>query len=124
MLVAEDNPITQRVIRGLLGKLCCTVQVAENGQEALDALAGQAFDVVFMDCQMPVLDGFETTRQLRARHGPMLPVIALTAGTTGGDKERCFEAGMTDFLARPVRLEDLLRMLGKHGDPATLPAVG
>ncbi|MCA2980767.1 MAG: response regulator [Myxococcaceae bacterium] len=124
VLVAEDNPINQRVIRGLLGKLGCTVQVAENGQEALDVLAGQAFDVVFMDCQMPVLDGFETTRQLRARHGPTLPVIALTAGTMGGDKERCFEAGMTDFLAKPVRPEDLLRMLGKHGHPATLPAVG
>ena len=114
VLVAEDNTINQRVIRGLLGKLGCVVHVAENGQEALDALERQAWDVVFMDCQMPVLDGFEATRRIRLVHGRQLPVIALTAGTMEGDKERCLEAGMTDFLAKPVRPEDLLRTLGRH----------
>jgi CheY-like chemotaxis protein len=111
VLVAEDNPINQRVVRGLLGKLGCTVCVTDNGALALEALEAQSFDVVFMDCQMPVLDGFEATRALRARHGPTLPVVALTAGTMEGDRERCLQAGMTDFLAKPVRPEDLDRVL-------------
>ncbi len=113
VLVAEDNPINQRVVRGLLGKLGCTVCITDNGALALEALEAQSFDVVFMDCQMPVLDGFEATRALRARHGPGLPVVALTAGTMEGDRERCLQAGMTDFLAKPVRPEDLERVLAK-----------
>jgi CheY-like chemotaxis protein len=124
VLVAEDNTINQRVIRGLLGKLGCIVHVAENGQEALDALSQKPWDVVFMDCQMPVLDGFEATRRLRAAHGSQLPVIALTAGTMEGDRERCLDAGMTDFLAKPVRPEDLVRTLGRYAVASPLPAVG
>jgi PAS domain S-box-containing protein len=120
VLVAEDNTINQRVIRSLLGKLGCTVQVVGNGQEALDALTEQRWDVVFMDCQMPVLDGFEATRRIRASFGDALPVIALTAGTMGGDKERCLASGMSDFLAKPVRPEDLARTLKKYSEPLVL----
>lgn len=111
VLVAEDNTINQRVIRGLLGKLGCLVQVAENGAEALSMLEAQSFDLVFMDCQMPVVDGFEATRRLRTLYGASLPVVALTAGTMEGDRDRCLAAGMDDFLAKPVRPEELSRVL-------------
>lgn len=124
VLVAEDNLINQRVIRGLLGKLGCTVVVAENGAAALAALENQPFDVVLMDCQMPVLDGFEATAKLRELHGPNLPVIALTAGTMEGDRQRCLAAGMNDFLAKPVRPEDLLRVLIRFRDLRLVASVG
>jgi len=113
VLVAEDNVINQRVIRGLLGKLGCVVVVAENGAVALDALTDQSFDLVFMDCQMPVVDGFEATRRLRVLHGPELPVVALTAGNMEGDRQRCLLSGMDDFLAKPVRPEDLQRVISR-----------
>jgi CheY-like chemotaxis protein len=113
-LVAEDNPINQRVVSGLLTRLGCEVHLAENGARALEALEGKTFDVVFMDCQMPVLDGFEATRRLRERFGVRLPVVALTASTMEGDRERCLAAGMNDFLAKPVRPDDLTRMLERY----------
>lgn len=113
VLVAEDNVINQRVIRGLLGKLGCAVVIADNGAVALEALTEQSFDLVFMDCQMPVVDGFEATRRLRLLHGAELPVVALTAGTMDGDRQRCLAAGMDDFLAKPVRPEDLQRVISR-----------
>jgi CheY-like chemotaxis protein/anti-sigma regulatory factor (Ser/Thr protein kinase) len=114
VLVAEDNPINQRVVSALLARLGCEVQVADNGALALEALERARFEVIFMDCQMPELDGFEATRRLRARHGAGLPVIALTASTLAGDRERCLAAGMNDFLAKPVRPDDLARMLTRY----------
>lgn len=119
VLVAEDNTINQRVIRGLLGKLGCLVTVAENGAAAITEFERQAFDLVFMDCQMPVLDGFEATRRLRAQHGVQLPIIALTAGTMEGDREKCLSAGMDDFLAKPVRPEDLQRVISRFVSTTT-----
>jgi CheY-like chemotaxis protein len=118
VLVAEDNAINQRVIRGLLAKLGCHVHIAENGQLALDAMANNRWDIVFMDCQMPKVDGFEATRQARHTFGEQLPIIALTAGTMEGDRERCLASGMNDFLAKPVRPEDLRRMIAAY---ATAP---
>ncbi len=110
VLVAEDNLVNQRVIRGLLERLGCSVTLATNGELALAALDAMVHDIVLMDCQMPELDGFETTRRLRAR-GQAVPVIALTASALDGDRARCVAAGMNDFLAKPVRLEELERML-------------
>ncbi len=124
VLVAEDNLINQRVIRGLLGKLGCSVFVAENGADALSALATQTFDLVLMDCQMPVLDGFEATMRLRERYGAELPVVALTAGTMEGDRQRCIAAGMSDFLAKPVRPEDLQRVLSRFRSAREMASVG
>jgi len=125
VLVAEDNVINQRVIRGLLGKFGCAVVIAENGAEALDALTNQSFDLVFMDCQMPLVDGFEATRRLRLLHGTGLPVVALTAGNMDGDRQRCLAAGMDDFLAKPVRPEDLQRVISRFVKPhSAIASVG
>lgn len=116
VLVAEDNLVNQRLIQGLLSRLGCTVYVVDNGAHALDALAEQDVDLVLMDCQMPQLDGFETTRLLRAREtAGHLPIVALTASVMSGDRERCLAAGMDDFLTKPMRLQDLERMLESWG---------
>lgn len=113
VLVAEDNPVNQRVILGLLAKLGCEAVVVPDGRKAIESLQGGRFDVVLMDCQMPELDGFEATRQIKAGPQATTPVIALTAGALDGDRERCLSAGMDDYLAKPVRLEELSRALSK-----------
>jgi PAS domain S-box-containing protein len=114
VLVAEDNSVNQRVIQGLLGRLRAEVTLVPDGKAALAAMAAQPFDLVLMDCQMPELDGLEATRRQRAaeaERGGHLPIVALTAGVMDDDRERCLQAGMDDFLAKPVRLEDLERTL-------------
>jgi two-component system sensor histidine kinase/response regulator len=111
ILVAEDNPVNQMVVRGLLGKLGCSVVIANDGAKAVAAWQNDSFDLILMDCQMPDVDGFEATRRIRAIQRTPIPIIALTAGVMGGDKERCLAAGMDDFLSKPVRLEDLERVL-------------
>ncbi len=112
VLLAEDNPVNCKVALALLSRLGLTASVARNGQEALDAWATGDYDVVLMDVQMPVLDGLEATRRLRARWGEGPRIIALTANATAADRERCLEAGMDDFLGKPLRagaLEEALR---------------
>ena len=112
ILLAEDNPINQKVALRMLSGLGCEVVVANNGQEAVDRVAEGGIDVVLMDCQMPVLDGFEATASLRQREseqgGDPLTVIAMTANAMAGDRERCLDAGMNDYIAKPVK-KDLLR---------------
>lgn len=112
ILLAEDNPINQKVALRMLSGLGCEVFVANNGQEAVDRVAEGGIDVVLMDCQMPVLDGFEATASLRQREseqgGDPLTVIAMTAHAMAGDRERCLDAGMDDYIAKPVK-RDLLR---------------
>jgi|GEM_PF-5852270 len=111
ILVVEDNFVNQKVAQRHLQKLGHRTEVAENGAEALDMLALQRYDLIFMDCQMPVLDGYEATRRIRAGRVPNLdpnvPIIALTAYATGTDRQKCFSAGMDDFVAKPIRFEDL-----------------
>jgi PAS domain S-box-containing protein len=111
VLVAEDNRVNQRVVRGLLEKLGCKVTIVENGLQAVDALTSSTFELVLMDCQMPELDGFAATQRIRARQLEHVPIIALTAGVMDGDRERCLAAGMDEFLRKPVRLEELERTL-------------
>ncbi len=107
-LIVEDNQVNQMVIQGMLETLGCTVTVAANGQEALDLLDRFTYDVVFMDCQMPVLDGYEATRRLRLRDdGENVPVIALTANALLDDRQRCLNAGMDDYIPKPVELPTL-----------------
>lgn len=110
VLIAEDTPINMQLARMLLEKKGYLVDEAENGQLALNALAQQDYDLVLMDCMMPVMDGYEATRRLRAREAehnlPRTPVIALTASAIEGDRERCLAAGMDDYLTKPFTAAD------------------
>jgi len=106
VLLVEDHPVNQKVAQKLLERLGLTVDVAENGEVALDRINHHAYAMVLMDCQMPVLDGYSATRRLREiesdRGKPRLPVIAMTAHAMSGDRERCLQAGMDDYLSKPL----------------------
>jgi len=119
VLLVEDNVVNQAVALGMLDALGCQVTVASDGREALDKLAGAQFDAVLMDCQMPVMDGFAATREIRSREGggTALPIIALTANAVVGDRERCLAAGMNEYLSKPFRLDQLSDVLGRYLRP-------
>ncbi len=105
VLLVEDNLINQKVALHQLGRLGYTAHVASNGEEALAAIALHDYALVLMDCQMPVLDGFEATRRIRDAErcdGRHLPIVAMTANAAEGDRERCLAAGMDDYLAKPI----------------------
>jgi len=119
VLLVEDNPVNQSVAKAMLAKLGLSVSLATNGADAVDLVRQQAFDLVLMDCQMPVLDGFEATRQIRAwehmqKKEPPLPIIALTANAMAGDRVTCIAAGMSDYLAKPISATRLAEMLARH----------
>jgi two-component system, sensor histidine kinase and response regulator len=125
VLVVEDNPINQTVAAGILAKLGYNSDVAANGIEALDALARREYDAVLMDCQMPEMDGYEATVELRRREAGArrVPVIAMTAAAMEGDRDRALAAGMDDYVPKPVRADELQRALrqwvsrdGESGD--------
>lgn len=108
VLVVEDNEINQMVAMGMLESLGFEVTTAENGKLALDALEENSFDLILMDCQMPEMDGYEATRRIRKSSNASvanIPIIALTANAMSGDAEKCFEAGMDDYLAKPFEPE-------------------
>ncbi|MDZ4017739.1 hybrid sensor histidine kinase/response regulator [Pseudomonas sichuanensis] len=112
ILLVEDNPVNQLVAKGLLGKLGCQVQVAAQGAEALEFLEQETFDLVLMDCNMPVMDGYEASRRIRqSGRWPELPIVALTANAMPEERERCRAAGMNDYLAKPFRREELLALI-------------
>ncbi|WP_095137313.1 response regulator [Pseudomonas sp. Irchel s3a10] len=112
VLLVEDNPVNQLVAKGMLGKLGCDVVVAAHGAEALDQLEHDEFDLVLMDCNMPVMDGYEASRQIRqSGRWPNLPIVALTANAMSEERERCRAAGMSDYLAKPFRREELAALL-------------
>jgi signal transduction histidine kinase/CheY-like chemotaxis protein len=113
VLLADDNAINQKLATHLLRKLGCTVDVARSGLEALQMWDQKPYDAIFMDVQMPELDGYETTARIRAsgQRGQEIPIIATTAHSMVGDKERCLDAGMTDYVSKPLSLQDLERVL-------------
>ena len=130
VLLAEDNAVNQKVALALLKKLGCSADAVGNGIEALQALPRIPYALIFMDCQMPEMDGFEATRLIRKRElgtGRACPwtspvyIIALTAGTMPGDREKCLAAGMNDYVSKPVRLADLQAALERWQAPQ-LPA--
>jgi CheY-like chemotaxis protein len=113
----EDNPVNQKVALVNLKKLGFDVQVAGNGREALIALAGNRFDLILMDCQMPEMDGFEATRAIRQREeqsaARRVPIVALTANALEGDREQCISVGMDDYLTKPFKQEQLREVLDR-----------
>ncbi|WP_252275556.1 ATP-binding protein [Pseudomonas subflava] len=112
VLLVEDNQVNQMVAKGMLAKLGCEVAIAAHGGEAIAHLQAHAVDLVLMDCNMPVMDGYEATRRIRqSGDWPELPIIALTANALPDERERCQAAGMNDYLAKPFRREDLAALL-------------
>jgi len=117
ILVVEDNPVNQKVAQAMMRKMGLRADVVANGKEAVDALQMIPYDLVLMDCQMPVMDGFEATRCVRQEGSkalnPRIPIIAMTAATMQGDKEKCIQAEMSDFIAKPVQTKELAEMLAR-----------
>jgi two-component system, sensor histidine kinase and response regulator len=114
VLVAEDNPINQALVRAMLHKLGLQLTLVGDGAQAVQAMRERDFDLVLMDCQMPVMDGYEATALIRAFALPKVrttPIIAVTANAMAGDREKCLSAGMDDFLAKPFTLTALRQML-------------
>jgi CheY-like chemotaxis protein len=120
ILVAEDNPTNQKVARVLIQRLGYRVQVVGNGREAVEAVRQFSYSVVLMDCQMPEVDGFQATMEIRELEGGnrRTPIIAMTASALQGDRERCLEAQMDDYISKPVTLETLGGVLARWADRA------
>jgi hypothetical protein len=122
VLVAEDNALNQLVIEALLERAGCSCQVVANGQEAVEAVRTGRYDLLLMDCMMPVLDGFGATEAIRAAEAEggrgRLPIVALTASAMPDERERCAACGMDDFLAKPIDTELLTQALARWGAPA------
>jgi signal transduction histidine kinase/chemotaxis response regulator CheB len=118
ILVAEDNIVNQKVALLHLQRLGYKADVVADGRAAIAAVRQQPYDLVFMDCQMPEIDGYEATRQIRAREisggTPRLLIVAMTAGALAGDREACLSAGMDDYIAKPVRQDELRQILQRH----------
>ena len=138
VLLVEDNRVNQEICKAMLRKLGCEVEVASDGRAGVDAAFAASFDVVLMDCQMPVMDGFQATGAIRAREAELdvelrasglparrLPIIALTANAMQGDRERCIASGMDDYLAKPFKKDQLVELLqrwAKRGVPSKAAA--
>jgi CheY-like chemotaxis protein/HPt (histidine-containing phosphotransfer) domain-containing protein len=136
-LLVEDNVTNQQVAVGILGKFGLNVEVVSNGKEALEAMERVRYDLVFMDVQMPEMDGLEATRRIRKREsssapansgpssGTGVPIVAMTAHALARDREQCLEAGMNDYLSKPLEPEALVRVLEKWlPETSSNPSVG
>ena len=121
ILLAEDNVVNQKVAVHMLAKLGCKIDVAADGEEAVRMWSTLPYDLIFMDCQMPKLDGFEATRVIREQESekslPAIPIIAMTANAMKGDREACLAAGMDDYTTKPIQKEELRKLLS-HWRPS------
>jgi CheY-like chemotaxis protein len=121
ILLVEDNPVNREVAAGMLETFACRIDFAENGREALEATETKKYDLVFMDCQMPEMDGLTATRLIRERESketaavgiPRVPIVALTAHAMQGDRELCLAAGMDDYLTKPFTLTQVEHVLAR-----------
>jgi signal transduction histidine kinase/ActR/RegA family two-component response regulator len=120
VLVVEDNMVNQIVVKRMLERVHITPDIVQNGAEAIEAAIETRYDLILMDCSMPVIDGFEATLRLRRDHGCQTPIVALTANAMQGDRERCIRAGMNDYLSKPIAADSLhavlVRWLPEHED--------
>ncbi len=128
ILLAEDNDVNQLILQSMLRGIGCTVDVAHNGNAACQAARARRYDLIFMDCHMPDMDGFEATRRIREQElqsGRRTPIVALTAAASAADRHTCIAAGMDDFLSKPVELGQLSATLASWiGQPGTVRPVG
>jgi CheY-like chemotaxis protein/HPt (histidine-containing phosphotransfer) domain-containing protein len=125
ILLAEDNPVNQMTATTMFEKLGHAVVVANNGREAIDKINEQAFDIVFMDVQMPEMDGVTATGEIRKREESTrrhIPIVAMTAHAMKGDKEKCLEAGMDDYVSKPIRRKDLADVIARIVERFLTPA--
>jgi CheY-like chemotaxis protein len=120
VLMAEDNVVNQRLAKLILQEAGCQVTIAGNGQEALDLVQKQYFDIVFMDLQMPVMDGYTATQQIRSLN-INLPIVGLSANVYKEDIDQCYQAGMNDYLSKPYSAKKLLQKLQKWVNPHAFP---
>jgi signal transduction histidine kinase/CheY-like chemotaxis protein len=117
ILIAEDNAINQQLIRQILGNLGYCPDCVENGELAVAAAGNKSYEVILMDVQMPEMDGLEATKVIRRQPGRQPIIIALTANAMLGDREECMQSGMDDYISKPVRLDELMRLLKKWAEP-------
>jgi len=112
VLLVEDNRVNMKVASLLLTRLGCQLDKATNGSEAVELTKANSYDVIFMDCQMPVMDGYQATQQIRKlEHGSKTPIVAMTAHAMEGDRNKCLSSGMNDYLTKPVRVEAITKMI-------------
>jgi signal transduction histidine kinase/CheY-like chemotaxis protein len=117
ILLAEDNPLNQRVAQGMLKEMGHSVALAVNGREAVEKFTGEVFDLIFMDIQMPVMNGYEATAMIQERQKDSegrVPIIAMTAHAMSGDREKCLAAGMDDYISKPISLEGLFAIVERN----------
>lgn len=111
--MAEDNPINQRVGKLILQRAGFDIDLVTDGNEALEAHRTRPYDLILMDCQMPIMDGFEASRQIRALDQRQPIIVAVTANALVGERERCLSAGMDDYLSKPFQAEELVAIVRK-----------
>jgi CheY-like chemotaxis protein len=119
VLLVEDNKVNQKVAEAILRKAGCLVDIAGNGQDAIQQIRKGSYDVVLMDCQMPIMDGFEATAQIRAMHSEIsqIPIIAITAHAMKDDRQKCIDGGMNDYISKPVSRKDLVALINQYTRP-------
>lgn len=115
VLVADDYIVNQELVKEMLEMMDCQVDVADDGKETLEMFSENDFDIIFLDIQMPEMDGYEVARQIRkTAKGKKVPIVAITANALVGDREKCLDAGMNDYMPKPIKGERLEEMLRKH----------